>query len=508
MRARGKVVGVLGAMSYRAHTFAPHDVAVLTAIADQVGVALDNARLYEVESRRNAHLALINEIARQVTATLDLADLLTRTAQAIQQSFGYFHVALYLLDATHSEVVLHAFAGSYPAALLVGYRQPVNVGMIGYAAQQGETLLANDVTQEPRYFNFLPDREKIVQSYACPLRMDSMSSACWMCSTWNVAHFSPDDVQAMETLAVQIGIAIQNAELFEETRQHVAELTALQEISLQISASLDISIVLETIAQNALKLVRADDARIFLYDSVKDEFVFGVALQKDGRHTPSVMLPRRDGLTARALHSNEPLVINDAPNDPLYASSDYRQWGVQAIAGFPLRRADRSLGVLVIVFFTPHTFTPEELRVLRLLAEQAATALDNARLYEETRRRLDELSALHEIALAAASTLELPEVVQRTVQALQHNLDLEHLGLFLVNEADGYADLYAHSGTVGDYSRNLRIKLGQGIVGTAASRACRCAWAMWAPTRVICPVSPVFLRRWPCRSRRASAWWV
>ena len=79
MRARGKVVGVLSAMSYRAHTFTPHDVAVLTAIADQVGVALDNARLYEVESRRNAHLALINEIARQVTATLDLADSLGRT---------------------------------------------------------------------------------------------------------------------------------------------------------------------------------------------------------------------------------------------------------------------------------------------------------------------------------------------------------------------------------------------------------------------------------------------
>jgi GAF domain-containing protein len=181
------------------------------------------------------------------------------------------------------------------------------------------------------------------------------------------------------------------------------------------------------------------------------------------------MLPRQDGLTARALHSKEPLVINDAPNDPLYASPECRQWGVQAIAGFPLRRADRSLGVLVIVFLTPHTFTPEELRVLRLLAEQAATALDNARLYEETRRQLDELSALHEIARAAASTLDLPEVVQRIVQALQRNLDLEHLGLFLVNEADGYADLYAHSGTVGDYSRNLRIKLGQGIVGTAAS---------------------------------------
>jgi GAF domain-containing protein/PAS domain-containing protein len=469
MHAHGKVVGVLSAMSYQAHTFLPHDVAVLTAIADQVGVALDNARLYEAESRRNAHLALINEIARQVTATLDLADLPTRTVQVIQQSFGYFHVGLYLLDAEHAEVVLHAFAGGYPAALLTGHHQAMNVGMIGHAARQGETLLANDVVQEPRYFNFLPDGEKVRSELCVPV-----AHGQHVIGVLDVQHvergaFSLDDVQAMEMLAVQIGIAIQNAKLFEEIRQHMAELAALQEISLQISASLDISIVLETIAQNALKLVGADDARIFLYDSAKDEFDLGVALQKDGRHTSSVMLPRRDGLTARALHSKEPLVINDAPNDPLYASSDYRKWGVQAIAGFPLRRADRSLGVLVIVFLAPHTFTSEELRVVRLLAEQAATALDNARLYQETRRRLDELSALHEIARAAASTLDLPEVVQRIVKALQGNLGLEHLGLFLVNGADECVDLYAHSGTAGDYSRNLRIKLGQGIVGTAAA---------------------------------------
>ena len=187
MRARGKVVGVLGAMSYRAHTFTPHEVAVLAAIADQVGVALDNARLYEVESRRNAHLALINEIARQVTATLDLEDMLNRTAQAVQQSFGYFHVALYLLDAAHAEVVLHAFAGGYPAALLIGYRQPVNVGMVGYAAQHGETLLANDINQSHAISTFYRTAKRSVQSYASPLRMDDMSSACWMCSTWNVA---------------------------------------------------------------------------------------------------------------------------------------------------------------------------------------------------------------------------------------------------------------------------------------------------------------------------------
>ena len=467
MRARGKVVGVFSAMSYQPRAFAPHQVALLTAIADQVGVAIDNARLYESESRRSAHLALINEVARQATSTLDLSDLLNRTAEAIHQSFGYFHVGLYLLDAAHGEAVLHAYVGGYSERQLATYRQSINVGIIGYAARESKTLLANDVTQEPRYICGLPKYEGVAAELSVPIPHGGQ-----VIGVLDVQHlernaFGPDDVQAMEALAVQIGIAIQNARLFEEARQRVAELTALQEIGLQISASLDIWTVLDTIVQNALKLVSADDAHIFLFDAEKDEFVFGTALWKDGSRMPAVTQPRRDGITARALRSAKPIVINDAKSHPLYASQS--DWGVQAIAGFPLRRAERPLGVFTIAFLNPHIFTAEELRVLTLLADQAASALENARLYEETRRQLDELSALHEVALAAASTLELATVVARIVKALHHSLGFEHAALFLVNETRQVIDLYAHSGTEGDQSRNLCIKLGQGIAGTAAA---------------------------------------
>ncbi len=480
MRARGKAVGVLSAMSYRPHTFAPHDVSLLTAIADQVGLAIDNARLYEAESRRSAHLALINKVARQATSTLDLPDLLQRTAHAIQTSFGYFNVALYLLDAERKEAVLRANAGGHPVGKLKDYRQPVDVGMIGYTATHGQTLLANDVALEPHYMRRLPNEENVAAELCVPIVHSGSVLGVLDAQHEQCNAFGPDDVRAMETLAVQLGVAIQNAELYEETRQRVAELTALQEVSLEISSSLDIRSVLDKIARNALQLVRADDVHIFLYDADKDEFIFGTALWKNGSRQPAVTQPRRDGLTARTLRSDGPIVINDAQSHPLYTADQTKAWGVGAIAGFPLRRAsrrpleqDRRLGVFSIAFLTPHSFTAEELRVLTLLADQAASAIDNAQLYEETRRRLDDLTALHEVGLAATSTLELAEVVARTVKALRHKLGFEHLGLFLVNNTDearmATVDLYAHSGTEGDLARNLRVGLGHGIVGAAAA---------------------------------------
>lgn len=467
MHARGKAVGVLSAMSHQPRTFASHEVTLLTAIADQVGIAIDNARLYKAQSRRSVHLALINEIARQATYTLDLSDLLRRTAEAIHQSFGYYHVGLYLLDEATGEAVLRAHVGGHSESEHPNFRQPADVGMIGYVALHGQPLLANDVAQEPRYVNVLPEYEKVAAELSVPI-----THAGQVLGVLDVQHlecgaFGPDDVQAMETLAVQVGIAIENAKLFEATRQRIAELTALQEIGLHIGASLDIWSVLDTIAQNALKLVRADDAHIFLYDAQQDEFIFGTALWKDGRRTPIVTQPRPDGLTVRALRSPKPIVINNAQAHPLFTSRP--DWGVRAIAGFPLRRADRPLGVFTIAFLTPHTFTTEELRVLTLLSDQAASALDNARMYQEIHRRFDELSVLHAVALAATSTLELAGVVERIVKVLHRSLGFEYVGLFLANESGDMVDLYAHSGTEGDYSRNLHIPLGKGITGTAAA---------------------------------------
>jgi len=470
MRAHGRVVGVLGVMSYRPHTFAPQSIAVVKSIADQIALAIDNAQLYEREARRAMHLALINDIARDVLATLDLSDRFDRATQAIYQRFGYYMVGLFMLTPDRQWLVLESGAGGLAELVGPHYRQRLGHGLIGLAAAAGEIIVANDVRSDPRYFPPVePDRDLTRSELAVPLLHDGQ-----MIGVLDVQHiqahaFSSDDVRAMQTLADQLVVAIANAHLYAEAQQRVAELTALQDVSLKIAASLDTPAVLDTIAQNTLALTHADDVHIFVYDAGADQLTFGAALWTDGSREPATLVPREDGLTWQVVRSRQPVIINNADQHPLFASESVRDWGVYSIAGFPLKRADALLGVFTVAFKQPHQFDANETRLLTLLADQTAIAMGNARLYEETKRRLDESSLLYEMSLAGTSSLDFAEVSKRTVEALQRSMGFEYIALFIVNDDHETVELYATSGLTAEAERNPRIKIGQGIVGAAVA---------------------------------------
>jgi PAS domain S-box-containing protein len=183
---------------------------------------------------------------------------------------------------------------------------------------------------------------------------------------------------------------IENSRLYAQAQQRVAELEALRRTSLQFTSSLKLSDVLDSIAESALALVGATDCLIYLYDEANDSFTIGTAVGGWAKRD-RVIAPRRSGLTAAVVRGGRPVVINEAASHPLYAAPEARQWDVQAVAGFPLQRAGRVLGVLDVVFAErPHTFSQDELRVLELLADQASIAIENARLYEEAQQEIAE----------------------------------------------------------------------------------------------------------------------
>ncbi len=470
MRARGRVVGVLGVMSYRPHTFASQSIEVMKSIADQIGLAIDNAQLYARETRRAAQLALINEVARDVLATLDLSDRFDRATQAICQRFGYRMVGLFLSTPDGQWVVLESGAGGLAEMMGPHYRQRVGQGIIGRVAAAGEVILSNDVRSDPRYFPPVePERDFTRSELAVPLLHAGRVIGVLDVQHTQVYAFSTDDVRAMQVLADQLVVARVNAELYAEAQQRVAELTALQDVSLRIAASLDTPAILDIIAQNTLALTHADEVHIFTYDAATDQLMFGAALWKDGSREPVMPVLHEDDLTWQVVRSRQPVIINDADEHPLFAVDHARDRGLNSIAGFPLKRADAILGVFTVAFRQPHRFDANETRLLMLLADQTAIAMGNARLYEETRRRLDESSLLYEMSLAGTSSLDFAEVSKRTVEALQRSMGFEYIALFLVNDDHETVELYATSGRVAEGERNARIKIGHGIVGSAVA---------------------------------------
>jgi signal transduction histidine kinase len=143
--------------------------------------------------------------------------------------------------------------------------------------------------------------------------------------------------------------------------------------------------------------------------------------------------------------------------------------GIEAIAGFPLLGTSGVVGVMEVAYLSAHIFSADELRVLGLLASQAAAAITNARLYEETRSHLEELTMLHELSLASASSLSLEEIADRVIAVVQQGLGFEQLGLFLLDEKRDILEPAGCGARVAGDAPPLRV--GDGLEGWAAEHA-------------------------------------
>ena len=177
---------------------------------------------------------------------------------------------------------------------------------------------------------------------------------------------------------------VQNRNLVFTLKQQADELDALKKLSLNLTSSLDLQTVLEAVVTEAMSLVKnAQSAHIFLYEHGKVQF--GAALNSDGlRNTPFAM-PRPHGLTHTVARTGEQIIVEDMQKHPLYAATP-AEW-VGSIIGIPLKFNETIVGVMNLSKSTRGGFSASELRLLGLLADQAAVAISNASLHQTVSRQ-------------------------------------------------------------------------------------------------------------------------
>jgi len=406
-----RIIGVLDLQEDELNAFDELDVTTGETLSTQIGTAIENARLFEAERKRSVQLAAVSRVAGSITSTLELDEVLERTVELINETFGYYHTAIMLVDEDTDELFFGAYSGGTSGHFPSGFRQGLGKGMIGWAALSGETVLANDVSQEPRYFpSFLTETESELD---IPLRYRGKVIGVLDLQSRELEAFDEHDVMAMEALAGHVAAAIENAQLFEVANQRVAELRAIRQASLELTSRLELEPVLEAILDSTLSMISGDDAHVFLYDGEKLEF--GAALWNDEHKAEPFSEPRPHGLTYTVARRGERIVVPDVTGDPLFEDTPWNG----AIVGLPLTIGGEVQGVMNVAFYTPHQFTDDELWVLELLADQAAIAIRNARLYDEARDRALEQETLREAALALTTALDRDEVVERVLAQLQ-----------------------------------------------------------------------------------------
>lgn len=252
-----------------------------------------------------------------------------------------------------------------------------------------------------------------------------------------------------------------------EAEKRVNELTTFQKVILQLNTPLELNLVLDMIADAALKLVDADNLHIYLYDMESESFSFGTARWRNGDLSPAVSTLRKNGLTHTVASRKEMIVINDAASHPMFQGAKAKEWGIKAIAGFPLKQGKVVLGVFTITYLHDHIFSENDLRVLTLLADQAAVAVRNAALFDNSQRRLRDMTALMDMATRVTSKLDMQEVMQMTVQILRQLFNARACTITMLTEDESELIVVAGDGVAPKMIGQVRMKIGQGVSGVA-----------------------------------------
>ena len=170
------------------------------------------------DARSADRLHLIYEVGRAALSKVEVGDLLNTIAESVQRHFGYTDVSIFLIDSAADECVLVARAGAVRNGASRGYRQPMNAGIVGWVARNGQTVRANDVRQDARHLDIAPAGEGNLSELAVPVRLQGRTLGVIDVQKREVGAFDDSDVVAMETLSDQMAQAIANVQLFEQTR--------------------------------------------------------------------------------------------------------------------------------------------------------------------------------------------------------------------------------------------------------------------------------------------------
>ena len=411
-----EVFGVFSVGFTTPHAFGERDQRLFTALAQRAAIAVENARYFDEERRRAEQLGVINEVGRQITSILDVDQVLQEIVQAIQGRFGYQVVSIALVEG--DDLVIKTSApGRWQDLGIPPLRVKVaGEGVVGWVAGTSEPLLVPDVSQEPRYLAW-PEDIRTRSELAVPMITKSGAIGVLNVESTELNAFDASDLAVLQSLANQAAIAVENARLFHSEQRRSEQFRVLAEVGRRIALVLGVNEVLGQVASLVQQAFGYYHVGIGLIEG--DQVVYRVgagALWDDPefRFKPQRLKMGREGLSGWVADTGQPLLVPDVSQDPRYVWMQGSKTCSEITV--PIRVKEQVIGVLDAQSDRLNAFDESDLAVLEFVANQTGIAIENARLYEEARNRVAQLTALQETSRALASTLELETLLNLIIQ--------------------------------------------------------------------------------------------
>jgi GAF domain-containing protein/nitrogen-specific signal transduction histidine kinase len=405
----GGVFGGVVLAATRKSAFDDGDVETVAELARPLASAIEQRRLLDESRRRAEELAALYSTSQLITARLDVPSVLERISRSVSALIGASGCGIGLLDAAGTQLV-HAAAHGFQSEDWRALTLPVGEGIMGRCAASGTAILVDDVRADARSARRDVDEREGIRSMLCiPLRVAGTLLGVISAFSTRPAFFSAHHRRVLEAFAEQAGIAVQNAQLFEESVRRTRETRALLEAGRAVTASLDPERTMRVIMEQARAVLGVQSCGIMSRDPGTGELTSVASLDLPEAMIARVRIREGEGITGQAVAERRPVQSADLFSDPRVRFPDLpRASGLRSMLAAPLRVGDRARGAIVVFRRDVHHFSAAEEELLLALADQAAIALDHAQLYGELEtmvqartRELDRQRRFVEVVLEA-----------------------------------------------------------------------------------------------------------
>jgi len=437
LRYRQKVLGALVLYSDQVRAWEPEEVKQSQSLADHAALVLAHISLYCRVQRWTEVLQALQEIDHQILSTQNLEDVLWAIANVLTRILEASTLYIGLYDAVLDEL-------SIPVLVDRGERQPPlrrklseGAGLAGWVIRTGQSLWINDVQKEALPVPAIQIGDPTRSLAVLPLRVQDRTVGVLSVQSYIPYAFGEEDRWILEGIAAQAAIAIENVRLLREAHHRAAQLATAAQVARAAASILDVQRLLSETAELVREQFNLYYVGIFLLDETGRWAVLRAGTGEAGRkmlemgHKLEVGGPSMIGWCTAygkpriALDVGKEAVRFDNPLLPETRSE----------MALPLLTRERVIGAMTVQSDRPAAFSPEDITVLQTVADQLATAIENAYLYQETLRRQAQAWVLREVMLAAASTLDFDQILQRTIQTLRSALQVEFLAVVLPDES-------------------------------------------------------------------------
>jgi two-component system, NtrC family, sensor histidine kinase KinB len=387
LQGRGGVVGVITLAHFEPGHFTAEDLRLLSATAETVGLAVENARLFTAEHQRRLIASTLQEVARTINASLEPEKVFTLILDQLSKVVRFDSASLLILENDCLRVA--AARGFEPSANLSEIVIPYRPDIPSWKSlKERRPIMLEDAQAVPGWFvNERMGPPRVIRGWiGAPLLVHDQPVGVLAIDSRTQGAYTENDAALVMSFADQAATAVANSWLYGESQQQARTMAIMAETTRMIVSSLDLDEVLMQVLGRVVMLLGVEAGSIALQEESTKELVFRAAVGPQADKVKGLRLEGGQGVAGWVAQNGRALVVPNTSLDPRFDArvDQLTGYSTHAVIGVPIQLRDKTLGVLEVINPRRGSFSPQSLQVLEYITGMAASAISHAQLFAAT----------------------------------------------------------------------------------------------------------------------------